>query len=180
VLQSSVPDLNLGFLAIQQDANGYLGAYLVTNRWGRPLEFRLSTRVQPNGIQQILYGATLQPYICADLIARTLVEKTSTAAECILTDCEAVLDLRPHVRVPVVWLAPCEDPVAEDLAEEGAVVLPARDNQGPVVRHPRFPDDCAAVKEMVRHLQGLELAEPFARIREALGEARKLGVTNRG
>ena len=178
--QSSVASLNLGFLTIQHDANGYLGAYLVTNNWGRPLEFRLSTPVQPNRIQQILYGATLQPYICADLIARTLVEKTSTAAECILTDCEAVLDLRPHVRVPVVWLAPAEDPVAEDLAEEGAVVLPARDNQGPVLRHPRFAEDGAAVKEMLEQLQGLELAEPFARIREALGEARKAGVSNRG
>ena len=91
-----------------------------------------------------------------------------------------MLDLRPHVRVPVVWLAPAEDSVAEDLADEGAVVLPARDNQGPLMRHPRFPDDGAAVKEMVEQLQGLELAEPFARIREALGEARKLGVTNRG
>ena len=91
-----------------------------------------------------------------------------------------MLDLRLHVRVPVVWLAPAEDPVAEDLAEEGAVVLPARDNQGPVLRHPRFAEDGAAVKEMLEQLQGLELAEPFARIREALGEARKAGVSNRG
>src|SRR4051812_10940115 len=34
--------LNLGFLVVLND-NGYLGGYLVTNAWGRPLEFRLSS-----------------------------------------------------------------------------------------------------------------------------------------
>ena len=51
------PPLTLGFLTVVQDAGGYLGGYLVTNAWGRPLEFRLTTAVQPNRVQQILYGA---------------------------------------------------------------------------------------------------------------------------
>src|SRR5262249_11542133 len=29
----------LGFLTVLQEASGYLGGYLVTNLWGRPLEF---------------------------------------------------------------------------------------------------------------------------------------------
>ena len=48
--------LNLGFLMIVHEPNGYAGGYLVTNQWGRPLEFRLSTAVQPNRVQQVLYG----------------------------------------------------------------------------------------------------------------------------
>ena len=56
----------LGFLTIVRDANGFLGGYLVTNLWGRPLEFRLSTAVQPNRVQQILYGHTLNSFICGD------------------------------------------------------------------------------------------------------------------
>src|SRR5437660_4567303 len=129
--------LNLGFLTIVQESNGYLGGYLVTNQWGRPLEFRLSTSVQPNRIQQILYGGTLQPYICADLIGKTLVEKTTTAAGCIFTDCEAALDLRLRVQVPVIWLAPAHDPVAEDLAQEGACVPASRRGAGTLIHHPR-------------------------------------------
>jgi hypothetical protein len=47
-----------------------------------------------------------------------------------------------------------------------------------VLCHPRFPQDAAAVKEMLERLEGLvDPAEPFARIREAMGEARKMGVT---
>src|SRR5438477_7962745 len=69
--------LTLGFLTVLHDAAGFTGGYLVTNAWGRPLEFRLTTPVQPNRVQQILYGATLGDYIHADLIGKTLVDKTS-------------------------------------------------------------------------------------------------------
>ena len=52
----------------------------------------------------ILYGGTLEPYVCADLIGKTLVDKTSTAVACIFTDCKAMLDLRVKIDVPVVCL----------------------------------------------------------------------------
>ncbi|MBV9125566.1 MAG: hypothetical protein JO112_19630 [Planctomycetes bacterium] len=174
--------LNLGFLTVLHEASGYLGGFLVTNLWGRPLEFRLSTAVQPNRVQQILYGGTLQPYICADLIGKTLVDKTGTPVQLVLTDREPVLDLRLRVAVPVAWVAPPGDPLAETLAARGAEVLPAEQGRGPVVCHPRFPADAPAIREILERLDGtLDLAEPFARIREAVGEARKMGVTlNRG
>src|SRR5215831_801564 len=76
----------LGFLTVLHEPTGYVGGYLVTNAWGRPLEFRLSTAVQPNRVQQILYGPTLEPYVCADLIGKTLIDKAGTPAELIITD----------------------------------------------------------------------------------------------
>src|SRR5262245_11160690 len=41
-LAQTTATLNLGFLTVLHEASGYLGGYLVTNQWGRPLEFRLS------------------------------------------------------------------------------------------------------------------------------------------
>ncbi len=173
--------LNLGFLTVLHESSGYLGGYLVTNLWGRPLEFRLSTAVQPNRVQQILYAGTLQPYIFADLIGKTLVDKTATAAQLILTDREPALDLRLRVETPVVWLAPPGDPLAETLARNGVCVRPAQDTQGAILCHPRFAGDVAAVQEMFARIDGsLDMTEPFVRIREAIAEARKMGVTNRG
>src|SRR6476660_2428667 len=99
-------NLHLGFLTVFAEANGYLGGYLVTNSWGRPLEFRLSTAVQPNKVQQILYAGTLTEYLCADLIGRTLVEKTATPAHLLVTDSPHVLPLRSRVDVPVVAVVP--------------------------------------------------------------------------
>lgn len=171
---------NLGFLTVLHEASGYLGGYLVTNVWGRPLEFRLSTAVQPNRVQQILYGGTLQPYICADLIGKTLIEKTTATAQLILTDHESVLDLRQQLDAPVVWLAPPNSPAAAALAAVGAEVRPAAGSLGPLLCHQRFPQDVATVREMLERLdRAVDLTEPFGRIRDAITEARKLGVASR-
>jgi hypothetical protein len=171
-LTPSAAPLNVGFLTILHEPSGYLGGYLVTNTWGRPLEFRLSTAVQPNRVHQILYGDTLRPYLCADLIGKTLVEKTGTAVQLLVTDTEAALDLRLKVAVPVVWLASPEDQAAGD-----SCVRPGGDGRGPLLCHPRFPGDVAAVRELLGRLEErLDLTEPLGRIREAIAEARKMGV----
>src|SRR4029453_11843600 len=86
--------VTLAFLTVLQEPTGWLGGYLVTNGWGRPLEFRLSTAVQPNRVQAALYGPTLHEYLFADLIGKTLVEKTTAKPDLIVTDSPRVLPLR--------------------------------------------------------------------------------------
>ena len=171
----------LGFLTILHEAGGHLGGYLVTNTWGRPLEFRLSSAVQPNKVQQILYGSTLLPYVCADLIGKTLVDKAGVAVGLVVTDREAVLDLRLKLDVPVVWLASAEDPRALALAGGRGAVAAAHAGRGPVLCHPHFASlDVPAAREFLGRLDSaFDLAEPFGRIREAIAEARKLGVAGR-
>jgi hypothetical protein len=168
--------INLGFLTVLQEANGYLGGYLVTNNWGRPLEFRLSTAVQPNRVQQILYASTLRAYICADLIGKTLLEKTSAAAQLVVTDTRDVLDLRRRVEVPVVWLAPPDTPLP---APGDSCVRQAEGGRPAIFAHVHFPADVMVVRDLLAGLEGVDLAEPFARIREAIPEARKMGVVQK-
>src|SRR5262249_36009484 len=153
-----------GFLTILHEPTGYLGGYLVTNNWGRPLEFRLSTAVQPNRVQQVLYGATLQPYIFADVIGKVLVEKTGAAVQMIVTDREPALDLRLRLQVPVVWLAQTEDPLARTLAASGVCARPANGQSKAVLCHPRFAEDLTVVRELLERVDGtLDLEEPFGR-----------------
>lgn len=176
---SASASLNLGFLTVLHEPSGHLGGYLVTNVWGRPLEFRLSTAVQPNRVQQVLYGPTLEAYICADLIGKTLVDKTGTAVQLVVTDTETVLDLRQRLDVPVVWLAAKDNAAAQAMSMQGAEVKATARGQ-PVLRHLRFAEDAPLVREMLERLDnGVDLAEPFARIREAIVEARRMGVASR-
>jgi hypothetical protein len=166
---------NIGFLTILQEGASFLGGYLVTNVWGRPLEFRLSSAVQPNKVQQVLYASTLLPYICGDLIGKALVEKAAVAVQLVVTTCEHALDLRHKLECPVVWLAPIEEPRASG---PQALALPGGRNA--LVCHAGYAGDVAAVKALLEQLAGgLDLTEPFARIREAIGEARKMGVASR-
>ena len=56
--------IHLGFLtALEVSEVGYVGGLLITNHYGRPLEFQCTTPVQPNHTQKILYGPTLVPFI---------------------------------------------------------------------------------------------------------------------
>jgi hypothetical protein len=174
---------NLGFLTVLHEANGYLGGYLVTNVWGRPLEFRLSSAVQPNRVQQILYAATLEPYICADLIGKTLVDKAGVPVQLIVTDREIVLELRRKLEIPVVWLAQPGDQRAIALAATASVRTEAASGQipatPPLLCHPQFTTDVPAIRALLERLDNsFDLGEPFVRIREAIGEARKMGVTH--
>jgi len=165
----------LGFLTILRDASGCLGGYLVTNLWGRPLEFRLSTAVQPNRVQQILYAHTLGGFICGELLGKTLIDKTATPAQLVLTDTADALSLRRVTDIPVVWVAPPDGPHVTDQL----IVRPAAAGRGPVCTHRDFAGDASWLKESLERLGGLDLAEPFARIRDAIAEARRMGVTQR-
>ncbi|MCI0380194.1 MAG: hypothetical protein L0215_21630 [Gemmataceae bacterium] len=150
----------LGFLSVLREPQGYIGGYLVTNFWGRPLEFRLSSAVQPNRVQQILYGHTLESYVCADLIGKTLIDKTAAAARCILTDCAAVLDLRRRLDTPLA-------------------LVHSADAEPAFATHPEFSQDAALCRELRENAGNFDWNEPFGRVRAALAEARKLGVAAR-
>jgi hypothetical protein len=166
--------LAVGFLAVFQDPTGWLGGYLVTNGWGRPLEFRLTTAVQPNRVQTALYGPTLIEYLHADVIGKTLVEKTGTRPDLIVTDALPALALRSRLEVPVVAVCPPGTVPAD------ASSVPHPRTPGGLVLPPRFASDREAVLALLERIDAaVDLSEPFARVREAVGEARKMGVTNR-
>lgn len=162
----------LGFLTILQDASGVFGGYLVTNSWGRPLEFRLSTAVQPNKVQQILYGPTLLEYLHADLIGKTLIERTTTPPTLIITDSALALALRSRGNWPILALA-------EAITDEAEVTKLESPNCAQALYYlSRYVDDEPRLQELLSHVDSsVDLAEPFARVREAVLEARKQGAS---
>lgn len=163
----------LGFLTVVPDGGGYHGGYLVTNAWGRPLEFRVSSAVQPNRIQQILYGPTLEEYLCGELIGRTLVEKSSTPVQLLLTDARPVLGVRLRLDTPAAWVVPTGTMVPADLA----TVRPSVEGRSALAA---LPEDADRVRAVLAGLDVIvDLSEPFARVREAVAEARRLGVAGR-
>lgn len=169
-MSATTPCQNLGFLSIVQDHGGYVGGYLVTNAWGRPLEFRLSSAVVPNKVQQILYGPTLGGYLCGDVIGKTLIEKTATNVRCILVDNPLALDLRLRIEMPVGLWHPLVDP---EQAPPGFEVMPR------LYCHEERTSDADVLRDAIAKMGSLDVSEPFTRVREAMSEARKLGVTSR-
>lgn len=175
--------LRLGFLtAVEVPDRGYVGGLLVTNHFGRPLEFQCTTPVQPNRTQQILYGPTLVPFIQTELIGKTLVEKVGVKPDLILTDNADLLELREHISIPVACIDLAELATAgqsSDSAEKSTADTSGRLSVGR--HHLRFHaahgGDEKQVSGKSRLIpEGADLREPFERVREALGEASGAGA----
>jgi hypothetical protein len=96
---------NLGFLTvIDKPKTGLIGGYLVLNTAGRPLEFHCTVPVLPDKIQEILYGETLQPFLCGERIAQTLLKRPKLPVSYIFTNNNAVLPVQKTSETPVVYV----------------------------------------------------------------------------
>lgn len=168
---SGETDLKLGFLtAIELPGGGYVGGLLVTNRFGRPLEFQCTTPVRPNRTQEILYGPTLKPFVLGELIGKTLVEKAAVKPDVVLTEADDLLELRSHVAQPVAVVGSeasggRQSPESNlRLGKQTLRFHPSHAQDGP-----KLAKSAATVPEQA------DLFEPFERVREALQETMKAG-----
>jgi hypothetical protein len=161
---SGEADLKLGFLtAIELPGGGYVGGLLVTNRFGRPLEFQCTTPVKANRTQEILYGPTLRPFLLGELIGKTLVDKAAVKPDVVLTEGDDLLELRSHVPQPVA--------VVE---EKGAELKLGRQS---LRFHPSHAEDRSRLAKSAASVPDqADLFEPFDRVREALQETMKAGA----
>lgn len=168
--------LSFGFLSVRKHAvHGYFGGYLLLNSLARPLEFHCTLPVLTTKAQQILYGPTLDEFVCGEQIARALVMKAKTKPSAILTDCSAALSLRHVCDVPLACF------VDSSKSTSPFLTIPQYRER------PLFPFHCAAQhfhileeyqtdhKKLISIFEKgdiqLDLVEPFGRIDEALMEA---------
>ncbi len=163
--------LSVGFLSFAADHSGVSGGYLLTNSWGRPLEFRLSSAVCPTRVQQLLYGHTIDEYLHGELIGRTLIEKAYQLPSLVVTDHPAALSLAQVMAIPTLLVA---------ASLPGGVEPVAGARCGLAVGTRRGEAESPDLAAVVARLDPtLDLAEPFGRIKEAMAEARKSGGLTR-
>lgn len=166
--------LRLGFLTAVEDAErGFVGGLLVTNRFGRPLEFQCTAPVKPNRTQQILYGPTLKSYVLAELIGRTLLDKVGVKPHFVLVETPELLDLRNAEAVPVASL------VSDKSNRNGEQTSPNRFKLGneTVECGLTHDDDRQQIEKFAKLIPvNGNLREPFERIREALVETIRISV----
>jgi hypothetical protein len=154
----------IGFLAANRDASlGYVGGYLITTARGRPLEFHYTSPVNPSPTHRILYGTELEPYIFGELIGPNLLRQSTLEVAFMLTDQPHILGQRKTSSCPIIVVAPVT-------TSDGA----AGDTTPSLRGHSEFPEDVAALTRWLQEANpGLSLADPFARVWEALREVLK-------
>ncbi|WP_254507286.1 hypothetical protein [Anatilimnocola floriformis] len=159
----------LGFLTVTEHAElGLFGGYLVLNTAGRPLEFHCTSPVKPNRAQEILYGPTLRPYLFGEQIGQTLISKAKNEVAMVCTDLAACLAAREFSERPLLVI------LGKDADSEFALGSRFKLGKNEVATAAKFESDESSIREIHAQLSdGIDLLEPFARIREALEEAQK-------
>ena len=156
--------LRLGFLtAIHLEHRGHVAGLLVTNKYGRPLEFQCTAPVRPNRTQELLYGPTLVPFLLGELLSKTLLDRIGVKPHVVLTDRLEMLDSRPHVSLPVACVV--------ESARGGECV---RIGKQQFRLHAEFVEDLKEFEKLAKDLAAdADLLEPLDRVREALQETLK-------
>ncbi|HEX3656440.1 MAG TPA: hypothetical protein VHV55_11560 [Pirellulales bacterium] len=178
--------LAVGFLTVvEHEPHGLFGGFLVLDTRGRPLEFHCTAPVKTNRAQEILFGPTLTSYLYGEQIGQTLFAAARQRPVLACIDSGPMLAMRGHVDVPVVLIE-----AAESAAATGPVPQLRVD-----AAHPRGPrlvsfglgrhrlaldadyagEQAAVVAQLEPLAARWDLSEPFARIREAIGEAQRSG-----
>lgn len=176
---------SVGFLTVcEHEGQGLFGGYLLLNITGRPLEFYCTAPLRTNRAQEILYGATLKPYLYGEQIGQALLEKAKTKPLVVFTDMEAALAVREFVSYPVAYVVGREPAaVASSSPDSGD----ARSGQagGVKLQHfaiggqafavsAAFSTDADEVTTRWRsYAADFDVGEPFQRIRDAIDEARR-------
>ncbi len=176
----------LGFLTVHECASrGLFGGYLILNRSGRPLQFHCTAPVKPNRAQEILYGATLAPYLYGEQIGHSLVSQAKEKPALICTDCSEMLSLSSMVKQPVVLVEQALQDRNDTLTKSDGKQIrvdAAHDGSGsPAMfsvgahRVALAAESAGHESEVTQQLNNLgdnfDLAEPFERIRQAIAEA---------
>jgi len=181
---------SLGFVSIRQRVDqGYFGGYLLVNSVARPLEFHCTVPVQPTRAQTILFGPTLEEFLCGEQIARALLSRAKIQPQVVLVDSPATLCVRHWIDVPILWIHGVQGTGLESSETQ------AQDSINPGFQSPTYRRDASQYAErsldryhfgcldsyrsdlelidwMVESQTiGLDLQEPFERIVEALAEA---------
>lgn len=92
----------LGFLTGLESADeGIIGGFLILNMVGRPIEFHCTAPVRPNRAQEILFGNTLEGFVCGEQIAPALIGRTKMELTAVLTNNPRFLTAPHLLKVPL-------------------------------------------------------------------------------
>lgn len=164
-VEATRDELSFGFLtAVDSATHGLFGGYLLVDVLGRPLEFHCTAPVKISRAQQILYGPTLHGHVHGRQIGGALLAEGAVQPVVVLTDVEAMFQVRPHTKLPVALVRRSDAEATAGFVVGGSHVLAhARDAAHEPVIRGRLADLSAAV----------DLWEPFERIRLAIDEAQR-------
>ncbi|MFA6989786.1 MAG: hypothetical protein WC197_06935 [Candidatus Gastranaerophilaceae bacterium] len=90
----NIAEIKIAYVATLSTTKGYIGAALVTDYKGYPVEFQYTDPILPTKIQQVLYGGGIEKYIKVDVILDSLLKILSNRIDLIIVQDEELLNYK--------------------------------------------------------------------------------------
>ena len=166
----------IGYFTCLESGGHYLGAILMTDGSGIPLEFKYTEPIKPTRIQAILYGGALEAYIKSEVIRSKLVKALSNKPEVIFTDTSdlsllGTFDGTPVVAVQQARITPLEKQGATKRPKENELLIQVQAGADPVrlIFAEADEDLLGRLQSLVLEVgQTMDLVEPLQRSEKAL------------
>jgi len=168
-------DVLLAYLTVVEcDSIGAIGGCLVVDRAGRPREFHCTAPVAATRTQEILYGATLRPFLYGEQIGLTLLAKCRGPVGLVITDVPEITTAHTLMQSPIALLEQADeenDTNPSDMTSKAGDSLNVIRGGDATLSIVGGPAGLAELKKIVQDCAArFDLAEPLERIRLAIRE----------
>ena len=165
--------MTVGFLLLQEIANTevFVGAILITDEFGVPLEFKCTHAIKPTAIQKALYGEKLRPFIAINLCGIPLYKSLQNEPELIFVKQSFCLNLHTEVDASIVLVNKAgETLTAQDEGQRDRIQSEGDYQPIVVSYHPDSKvNENQEIREIVSDVFGnFDVLEPFDRITKSI------------
>jgi len=96
--------MNLAYLHYKIEEDNYRAGVLVTDEKTKPLEFRITTSLNIDQLQKILYGESLKEILFKERFGIELLNALKESYDLVLIKDKSLLILREKINKPVVFI----------------------------------------------------------------------------
>jgi hypothetical protein len=164
----------IGFFSLYETdtSDSYVGAFLVTDENGLPLEFKCTHAVKPTAIQKSLYGDNLKPYIAIALCGIPLYNNISNKPDLLFVNIPFILGLRVEIEIPTLLIKRIGDSINLQADENEIEKKRIESDQFQAIilqSHPGYKEESKSLSEKINQLfNRFDLIEPFERMQKSI------------
>jgi len=163
----------IGYLSLieSEDSDVYIGALLITDEFGIPLEFKCTHSVRPTPIQKTLYGERLKPYIGTNLCGIPLLKSNSVIPDIIFIDTPFLIDLAANTDIPTFFIKRGGDVINIETIEDVKMKIENRSGLfNPVIVQnlSNINRELDYNTEFNELFETFDIFEPFERVRKSV------------
>ncbi len=168
----------LAYLITKQIASGgFLGAILICDEKGFPMEFRYTEPIIPTKIQKVLYGNNLEKYLKVDVILDSLLKVLSSNYDLLIVSDEVLLEYKETKNILKMSLTQNpilskEDKIQKISNNECLIRIPLCEQPIKLLFQKDFQCEGATFDSIVSSLlemgESVDILEPLSRVQKSI------------